>query len=204
MSADLERRLLARAEDLAGDMEEVAGTVTGILAAARAARLDPDALGGLVGAAFALGADQIAVYTAGSKGEPAYADETLFVAAVSEAEDDAEDLLTAVRRLRVQVLAARTAARLALAAAYIMSTASEKQARQRADAIAAARERLAVCREALSILAALVKRLEYALRRLRAVPSDLGEAYESVYTLIRRGGVMPHDGDFLTGTGRAG
>ncbi len=204
MSADLERRLLARAEDLAGEMEEAAGTVTGILAAARAARVDPDALGGLVGAAFALGAGQITVYTAGSNGEPAFGDETLFMAAVSDAEDDAGDLLQAGRRLRVQARAASAAAGAALARAWAMPVRTAEQRAARAAAIAAARERVAVCRRALNILAALVARLEYALRRLRAVPSDLGETYESVYTLIRRGGALPYDGDWITGTGRAG
>lgn len=36
----------------------------------------------------------------------------------------------------------------------------------------------------------LTRRLRYALARIRDVPSDLGETYESVYNLIRRGG--PH------------
>ncbi len=36
-----------------------------------------------------------------------------------------------------------------------------------------------------------------------AVPSDLGETYESVYNLIRRGGVMPHQGCWITGEGIA-
>ena len=35
---------------------------------------------------------------------------------------------------------------------------------------------------------------------VEAVPSDLGETYESVYTLIRRGGVMPRHGRWVTGT----
>jgi hypothetical protein len=197
--SDLEPRLLARAEALDDDMPEVAGTVTVILAAARAARLDPDALGGLVGAALALGADQIAVYTAGSNGEPSFADETLFAAAVSDAEDDAEDLRRAALRLRSQVRAARGTARLALAAAYLMPTRTAEQRAARAAAIAAAKQRIAFCNEALNILAAMINRLDYALRRLRGVPAELGETYESVYTLIRSGGQMPYDGDFITG-----
>jgi len=126
------------------------------------------------------------------------------MAAVSEAEDDAEDLLRAVRRVRVETRAAFAAAEAALARARAMPIWTAEQRAARAAAIAAARERVAVCRRALNILAALVARLEYALRRLRAVPSDLGETYESVYTLIRRGGALPYDGDWITGTGRAG
>lgn len=196
-----------RAEDLADEMEEVAAAVTVILAAARAARLDPDALRGLVGAAFALGADQIAVYMAGSRGEPAFAGEAQFMAAVSDAEDDAEDLLRAALRLRGQVRdshAAAATARIALAAAHLIPARTREQRAARTEAIARAVQRIDTCNAALDVLAALVSRLQYALRRLRAVPSDLGETYESVYNLIRRGGRMPYDGDFIAGTGRAG
>ena len=199
--SDLEARLLARAEELEDGMPEVAGTVTGILSGARAARLDPEALGGLVGAAFALGADQIAVYTAGTNGEPAYDGERVFMAAVSDAEDDAEDLLRAALRLRGQVRAARGTARLAYGAALLMPTRTKEQRAARAEAIAAAKQRIAICNEALNILAAMIKRLEYALYRLRGVPAELGETYESVYNLIRRSGhaAMPYDGDWITG-----
>jgi hypothetical protein len=88
----------------------------------------------------------------------------LFAAAVSDAEDDAEDLLRAALRLRSQVRAARGTARLALAAAYLMPTRMAEQRAARAEAIAAAKQRIASCNEALDILAAMIKRLEYALR----------------------------------------
>jgi hypothetical protein len=201
--SDLEARLLARAEELAAELGEVAVTVTGILAGARAARVDPEALGGLVGAAFALGADQISVYSAGAKGEPPCGDETLFANQVSDAEDDVDDLLKAARRLRGKVRDARATARLALAAAYLLPTRTAEQRARRAEAIARARERIATCEAALAVLAFAIDHLKYARRRLRAVPSDLGETYESVYNLIRAGGRMngrmPYDGDFITG-----
>ena len=49
----------------------------------------------------------------------------------------------------------------------------------------------------------LRQHLERARARIRAVPADLGETYESVYRLIRRGGVMPYEGRWITGEGRA-
>ena len=82
MSADGELQLLAWARELA-DLEELAATVTGILGGARNAGLDPDALGGLVGAAAALGADSIAVYAAGKASTGQYGDEHQFLAGVS-------------------------------------------------------------------------------------------------------------------------
>lgn len=201
---DLETRLLARAQELEQDMPEVAETVTGILSGARAARVDPDALNGLVGAAFALGADQIAVYQAGTNGEPGYGDEGEFMAAVAEAEDDAEDLRQAAMRLRTEVVAARGLARLAYASAFLMPVLTAEQRRQRREALDKAQLRIDTCNEALDILADMIKRLDYALSRLGAVPSDLGDTYESVYDLIRHGGVMPFDGDFIAGPAQEG
>jgi hypothetical protein len=52
-------------------------------------------------------------------------------------------------------------------------------------AIRDAQARIALCEDTLETFDEL-RRLRYAL----AVPSDLGETYESVYNLIRRGG--PH------------
>jgi hypothetical protein len=56
-----------------------------------------------------------------------------------------------------------------------------------------------VCEDAADILAPLIAALRHALARAGAVPSDLGETYEAVYTLIRRGGRMPLAGRWLTG-----
>jgi hypothetical protein len=202
--SDLETRLLARAELLA-DVSDLAGIVTGILGRARRAGLDPGALGGLTGAALALGEDGQTIYMAGSergRGRAGgFADEREFASAVVDAEDDIAERLREALRLRSQVLAARFAARLALIAAYAMParTAAERQAR--AEAIDAAKERLALCAAALEILRMLTAQLRRALARLRAVPSDLGETYESVYNLIRRSGhaAMPYDGEWITG-----
>lgn len=218
MSADGERQLLIWAQDLA-DLDELASTVTGILGAARNAGLDPDALGGLVGAAAALGADSRAVYAAGESTTGRYPGESEFLADISDAEDDiAERLLAAGKLWDTTIAAGDNAfsdlrrARRKLAAAYAMPTrrpcdgchdrksAAIEAARA---AISDANERLAVCQSALEVLAELITRLRYALARIRAVPSDLGETYESVYTLIRRGGVMPYEGRWIEGAAQA-
>src|SRR6266702_3596863 len=118
MSADHEWRLLARAEELA-DTDDLAETVTCILGGARAARLDPDALGGLTGAALALGEDSRAVYTAGSRGRAAarFADDREFVGAVADAEDDIAERLQAAGNLMGETAAALSTARAGLDAA---------------------------------------------------------------------------------------
>jgi len=207
VSADYERQLLARVRELA-DLGELAEEVRNILGGARRAGLDPDALGGLVGAAAVLGA-------AGRGPGVRYASERDFLSALADAEDDiAERLRTAVN-LRDQATAALDAAldaldagRQALAAARAMPTRdkcdgchdAKAAALDAAEAaIADAQERASLCEAAIDVLDPLITRLRHALARLRAVPSDLGETYESVYNLIRRGGVMPYEGRWIEG-----
>ncbi len=220
MSAECERRLLARAEEL-DETSEIAETVTGVLGGARAARLDPDALGGLTGAALALGEDSRAVYTAGSSGRAAarFADDREFVGAVADAEDDIAERLQAAGNLMGETAAALSTARAGLDAARRQLTSARAMpvgdpcrgchaARAAAIAEAEARimdcqERAALCQAALDVLGPLLARLLHALARIRAVPPDLGETYESVYRLLRRGGAMPFDGDWLTGQPRS-
>ncbi len=214
MSTDGERRLLARARELAS-LGELAEEVTGILGGGRRAGLDLDALGGLVGAAAVLGAAGTAVYAAGRGPGSRYADEREFLSALADAEDGiAERLRTAVN-LRDQATAALDAAldaldagRRALAAARAMPTRDKCDGCHNAKAaaiaaaeaaIAGAQERTSLCDAAIDVLDPLITRLRHALGRLRAVPSDLGETYESVYNLIRRGGVMPYEGRWIEG-----
>lgn len=61
------------------------------------------------------------------------------------------------------------------------------------------RARISICEDIGQALTVLRQRLERARSRLRPVPADLGETYESVYRLIRRGGKMPHLGRWITG-----
>ncbi len=214
MSADYERQLLARARELA-DLGELAEEVRNILGGGRRAGLDPDALGGLVGAAAVLGSAGTAVYAAGRGPGVRYASERDFLSALADAEDDiAERLRTAVK-LRDQATATLDAAldaldagRQALAAARAMPTRDKCDGCHNAKAaaiaaaeaaIADAQERASLCEAAIDVLDPLITRLRHALGRLRAVPSDLGETYEPVYTLIRRGGVMPYEGRWIEG-----
>jgi multidrug efflux pump subunit AcrA (membrane-fusion protein) len=211
MSAEHERQILARARELDGT-GDLAEEVTSILGGARAARLDPDALSGLTGAALALGEDGMRAYRAeGAR----FRDDREFLEAVAEAEDEISGHAAAVRQLGReaaaalrQALADLDAARRRLAGARAMPAREPCNGCHdvKAAAIAAAeaevaecQERAALCEAAGEILAPLAARLRHALRRIGAVPEDLGETYESVYRLIRRGGVMPRDGDFLAG-----
>jgi hypothetical protein len=70
---------------------------------------------------------------------------------------------------------------------------------RKAAAISDAEARVRLCQDAIEVLEPLGGQLQHALRRIRAVPSDLGETYESVYNLIRRGGRMPHEGRWIQG-----
>jgi hypothetical protein len=197
--ADYERRLLARARDLA-DTEEIAGTVTGILSGARRAGLDPAALGGLGGAATALGAAGTEIYAAGRAG-PAYPDETAFTADLTDAEDEIAARLRAAIGLGDTAMAAFDAALDAVDAARAMPVTDECDGchDRRDAAIAAAKERASLCEAVINALVPLAQQLRHALARIRAVPSNLGETYESVYNLQRHGGRMPHRGRWIEG-----
>ncbi len=198
--SDHERQLLARAREIA-DLGELAETVTGILGGGRRAGLDPDALGGLVGAAAALGTAGIKVYAAGRGPGTRYADEGAFLSALADAEDDIAERLKAAGRLHDQAVAALDSALDALEAARAMHVKEKCDGchGRKAAAIADAEARVRLCEDAIEILEPLAARLRHALARIRAVPSDLGETYESVYSLIRRGGRMPYEGRWIEG-----
>ncbi len=200
MSTDGERRLLARARELAS-LGELAEEVTGILGGGRRAGLDPDALGGLVGAAAALGTAGIKVYAAGRGPGTRYADEGAFLGALAGAEDDIAERLKAAGQLHDQAVTALDSALDALDAARAMHTKEKCDGchARKAAAIVDAEARVRLCEDAIEILEPLAARLRHALARIRAVPSDLGETYESVYNLIRRGGVMPYEGRWIEG-----
>ncbi len=198
--SDYERQLLARARELA-DLGELAEEVTGMLGGARRAGLDPDALGALVGTAAALCAAGITVYAAGKGTGTRYAGEREFLGDLADAEDDIAERLKAAGRLHDQAVTALDSALDALEAARAMHTKEKCDGchGQKAAAIAAAEARVGLCEDAIEILVPLEARLRHALARIRAVPSDLGETYESVYSLIRCGGVMPYEGRWIEG-----
>jgi hypothetical protein len=206
MSAGYEQGLLARARELVDASVELGGSVARLLlGSARTAGLDPAVHAPLTGAALALGADQITVYTAGPQaGHRAHPDDITFLADVADAEDDARDLFHAAGKLADQVTAALDTANddleEALAALAAAQAAEDEDAAAEAAARAAdARARIQVCERALAVLAELDRRLRHAIARLQAAPAVLGETYESVYDLIRSGGLMPFDGRWITG-----
>jgi hypothetical protein len=213
MTADTERALLARAEDLA-DTDDLAETVTGILGRARGNRLDPDALTAVTGAALALGADSVTVYRA--EGKP-YDFDTDYAEAIDDAEDEIADQLAAVTEARDEAEDARTAAHDALdearddlAEARDMPvdrpcTGCHDDRREAIDeakeAIVDARERIGYAEAAIAELDDAAEKLERALTCIRRALPDLGEVYEPVYEHVDAGRVMPKDGDFITGEG---
>ncbi len=233
MSADYERQLLARARELA-DLSDLRDDTLTCLGAARHVGLDPGALGGLVGCAAALGATAIATYTAGDGWSGAHPDERYFLAHLGSIDDDLAERIGALTRLgREATTAAENArqdlddalsqlqsARRQLAAARALPTShpcqgchatkaaaittAETAVRAAEDSVRDCETRIEICADITAAADALVRRLRHAQARLRAVPADLGEMYEPVYHLIRRGGVMPHDGRWLTGTGTPG
>jgi hypothetical protein len=200
MSAEYERRLLARARELA-DLDDIKDDVLQCLGGARHAGLDPDAITGLVGCAAALGAVSTATYSAGDGWSGQHADERAFLGHVSSIEDDIEERLHAAANLGEQAMAALDAAQNDLEDAQAMSvTVPCDGCHNRRDAaIRDCQARIAICGQVIQMMGELAMRLRHALARLRAVPSDLGETYESVYNLIRRRGRMPHEGRWITG-----
>jgi hypothetical protein len=214
VSAEYERQLLARAQRLL-DLSDLRHDTLSCLGAARHAGLDPDALAGLVGCAAALGANSIETYTAGDGWTGRHPDERAFLGHVAGIEDDIEERLGDTVRLARETAAALDAARedlrtarAQLAAARALPTREPCDGcHAHRDAVIAAWEaiitecetRASICEDIGQALGVLRQRLERARARLRAVPADLGETYESVYNLIRRGGHMPHEGRWISG-----
>jgi hypothetical protein len=192
-------QIISRAHGLAEDVDETGGEVTVILGGARAARLDPDALTGLTGAALALGQNPMEVYAAGPPLYDPHRTDGDFLAAVSDAEDETAEIIAQAKRLQEETEAALREARAAYDAAAardpFTSEAAAQQRAEMADAAARVRALAAVLRD----VAEIIRRAEHALRRLQAVPEDLGDTYQAAYDLIRRGGKLPADGDWLTG-----
>lgn len=211
MTADPERRLLARARALA-DTEDLAEDVTAVLGGGRAARLDPDALRSLAQCAIVLGAHRLAVYRAAGL---AHHDDSAFLAAAADADAELAARAAAAARLAQDAAAAADAARADEAAARRQLARAERMptswpcdgchgAREAAitaarAAIAEAADRAGYASDAITELAMLAERLRAARAWIRQTPGNLGETYEAVYELLRRGHTMPRDGDFITG-----
>jgi hypothetical protein len=208
MSAEYERQLLARARRLL-DLSDIRHDTLSCLGAARHAGLDPETLAGLVGCAAALGATSIDTYAAGDGWTGRHANERDFLTHVASVEDDIEERLGDAARLGRETGTALDAGRedLRTARAHLDAARALPAGHPRRDAAITAAEalirecgiRIGICEDIDQALTVLRQRLERARARLRAVPADLGETYESVYNLIRRGGHMPHEGRWITG-----
>lgn len=181
----------AAAESLAGAAGDLAGDAAVTVARAWAARILPGAVAGIIGGAMALGAASDELYQVA---DPLPSDQDM-LAAAGDLAGSAFELLRAAAALEAEAQAALSAAACALREATRRE--ARGQAPQARDDAAAAALRIADCECALGILADLIPRLQFALRRLEQVPDDLATAYEVPYQHIRSGRTLPHDGDFL-------
>jgi pyruvate/2-oxoglutarate dehydrogenase complex dihydrolipoamide acyltransferase (E2) component len=190
----------AKAEDLAEALKETGQACAVLNAAAWAARVDPDATSGLVGAAVALGAPLHMLYPSG----PVLCDDRQMVTRADDLEADVAESLKSARALRKDTDEALEAAYAAAAAAAAAeaSAKNEDDASTAAASRAAAEAEIADCEAALEIITEAIDRLRHALACLQRVPDDLEITYEAPYLHIRRGGKLPHSGDFLTGAMR--
>src|SRR5258708_13131190 len=112
MGAEVERALLARAEELA-DTGDLAERIIEIIGWARAARVDQEALGGLVTAVRLLDGDVIALFRAvrGRYQAGKFHRDTELLEIVGEAEDDISERVKAAGQLRRQAAEALQRAR---------------------------------------------------------------------------------------------
>lgn len=184
----------AQAEDLAGALPQLGTRVSEARAAAWRARVDPEATEGLTGASVALGASRLitSVRPMGTDWE--------MLSRTADYEAEAGELLAAARKLYDQVQAALEAAQDAAVAAAAMEASTDGMEREAATRARREAEREAAdCENALETLDEAGPRLDYALACLQRVPDDLAVTYEAPYDLVRNGGKLPYDGDFLTG-----
>lgn len=203
-----------RAQVLAAAIREPGEGAAEANARAWSARCRPEATRGLAGAAMIL-TDGEAGAALWASAEPCRDDKTL----LAWAEDIAghvADLGRQCQRMMLacagafeeaggsyaQAMAAARAAQARMAAAatpdaHCAAEADFEAALERARAAALV---IADCEAALEVLGAADARLDAAHRALSKVPADLHDSYEEPYEFVRGGGLLPHDGDFLTGT----
>jgi hypothetical protein len=202
-----EEQLLTRAEVLE-DADDLVQVITGVLAGAQGAGVDPAAVISLYGAVHALDPGAATGYDVGGKQDRhaggGYRSGSEMLEAVSEAEGDVRERLGEAGKLQEAVAAASEAAQAALEAAYAMPVKDKCDGCHgiREAAIADALRRIGLCEAATEILGPLAGRLAAALDKLRQVPQDLGEVYELVYEFIRKGGKLPVYARWIEGEGQ--
>lgn len=189
----------AQAQLLADAIREPGFACAALNASAWAAGVNPDATAGLIGAA--------AVLTSGECGPQLWAQadpcpsDSALLAGAAELEGAVAELLKyasdMARDCRRALAAAGAAAARAAAALDAATTDAARGAAE--SALAAARAEIADCEAALEIIDDAGRRLAHAANCLRKVPDDLAGTYETPYQHVRDGGMLPHDGEFLTG-----
>jgi hypothetical protein len=190
-----------QAEELADSLLEAAFSAATLNAAAWSAGVMPEATQGLVGAAMALGAPLHSLF---AHVDPLRDDHAMLTAAqdiegsVAEMLKHAQDLWNQIAddlEMAYQALAAISAAVPAGATAEEAAAAQAAAEAARAEAMM----RIADCETALEILDRAGRRLQYALACLARIPDDLEGVYEAPYDLVRSGGKLPFEGEWLTG-----
>lgn len=174
-----------QAEALAQEAAEAGVALAALNAAAWSAGVDPQAVSGITGAALSLAAPVPSLWV---RSRQVRDDRALreaaadFEAACAQMHQQATDLRGRVSDDYQQACAV---------AASRKSTSAARDA---------ARRRMGDCEAAGEILAEVARRLAYAAAALYRVPDDMAETYQVPYAHLRRGGELPHDGEWLTGT----
>ena len=199
---DLEREAIDwedAAEMLSEDIRQPGLDLADLVASAWRARVDPYATRSLVSAACILAGPEVMLRMQ-DHADPCPNDEALLGSA-AEIEADIAAMLRHARKMAedCEDTGDRAAADYATAVARATTA---PQAGGQADpgaarAMQAAGSALADCDAALEILEGVQNRLKQALDSVRQLPSELAGTYESAYDLLRRGGSLPHSGDFL-------
>lgn len=207
-------RWSALAEELADSTREPGFGAAACVAGAWAARVDPAATRSLVTAAVVLAGTD--VVPALWEPLPPCPDATTLLEWAENLESHVGDLLkrcvdtgTACNAEHDAALRARQEAAAAARNAQARAAAVSGAAGAAIGALLhAARERerdaarvVADCENALDLLGRTDGTLRYALDCLRALPADLGDAYEAAGRIVAAGGVLPHSGDFIAPSG---
>lgn len=214
-----EQDLVARAGDLADSLTDLADEITTIIARARSARVDHDALRGLAHAVNALGGDPYpALRDRWADRYGHYATDADMFEAIREIDDELirrqheagklwDEADTARRGARRERIAAQ--AELLRAMAMLTKRPCNGCHDAKAAAIARARERIDDARaredlaaEALETLRGVHGTLAQAIAGVRHVADDYEDTYATELAKVRSDpDAMPKDGDFLTGYG---
>lgn len=188
----------AQAHLFADAIREPGFSCAALNASAWAAGVNPQATGGLLGAALAL-TDGQAGAVLWDADKPCESDRA-FLEAAAELEGAVAELLGHATRLARDCRAAWEGAceQAGRAAAGLEAESPQASAAAQA-ALDAARPVIADCEAALEVIDGCGSRLAYAANCLRKVPGDLASTYETPYQHVRDGGTLPYSGDFLGG-----